>query len=269
MTSKIKESINNMKKITYFLSFLLLFATSANSKTLEQKLNVNIGVFDAAKVIMTYSLDDKNYAFSSNVETNGLFAKLYYFNALYSTKGKILNNKFITQDYNYISKSKSHTRTKKLVFDEKGKLIERISTKNKKEKKVKINLANKNFDFNDLQSVFAYLTKQIKDNSLCSIQKDVFDGKKTYKISVKDEGFTLINEKDINYKGQAKKCSIIIKRTDSEDDDLLFSTTADRPINFWVADEQQTLMPFIVKIEIDSTPLGKVKAYTTDINVKD
>ena len=156
-----------------------------------------------------------------------------------------------------------------MVFDEKGKLIERISTKNKKEKKVKINLANKNFDFNDLQSVFAYLTKQIKDNSLCSLQKDVFDGKKTYKISVKDEGFTLINEKDINYKGQAKKCSIIIKRTDSEDDDLLFSTTADRPINFWVANEQQTLMPFIVKIEIDSTPLGKVKAYITDINVKD
>ncbi len=267
MTLKNKESINNMKKITYFLSFLLLFAMPANSKTLEQKLSVNIGVFDAANVTMSYSLDGTNYAFSSNVETAGLFGKLYYFSALYSTLGKISNNKFITKEYSYISKSKSHTRTKKLVFDDKGTLLERISSKDKKEKKVKINLGDKFFDFNDLQSVFAYLARQLKNKSLCNIEKEVFDGKKTYKISVKDEGPTNIEDEDVAYKGTAQKCSLIIKRTDFEDDDLLFSTTADRPVNFWIAYKQE--MPFVAKIEIDSTPLGKLKAYTTDVNIKE
>ncbi len=258
-----------MKKIIYFLNFLLVFALPINAKTLEQKLNVEIGVFDAAKVIMSYSIDDKKYAFSSNVETAGMFAKLYYFSATYATNGNILNNKFITKDYSYVSKSKSSVRTKKLVFDDVGTLLERISSKNKKEKKVKIDITNQVFDFNDLQSVFAYLVKQLSNNKICDMEKEVFDGKKKYKITIKNEGNTNINDEDVEYKGEAQKCNLFIKRTDYDDDDLLFSTTAERPINFWIAREKESLMPFVVKIEIDSTPLGKLKAYTTDIIVKE
>lgn len=269
MPLKNKESLNKMKKIIYFLSFIFLCTFPAKSKTLEQKLNVNIGIFDAAKVTMSYSLDDVSYAFSSNVETDGLFAKLYYFSALYSTTGKINDNQFITQNYSYTSKSSSHIRTKQLVFDKLGTLLERISSKDKKDKKVKINLNGKLFDFNDLQTVFAYLAQQIKNDSVCSMEKEVFDGKKSYQITVKDKGFSTIDEKDISYKGDAKKCSIFIKRLDVDDDDLLFSNTADRPIYFWIAKEKETLMPFVVKIEIDSTPLGKLKAYTTEVNIKE
>ena len=258
-----------MKKIICFLSFLLLISPFAKSKTLEQELNVEIGIFDAAKVVMSYSLDDRLYNFSSKVETSGLFAKLYYFSALYSSNGSVKNDSFIAKDYNYISKSKSHTRTKKLVFDEQGNLIERISSKDKKEKKVDINLGDKHFDFHDLQSVFAYLTKQLKESKFCDMQKEVFDGKKTYKVTIKDEGNVIINDEDVNYKGDAKKCSLFIKRVDFEEDDLLFNTTAERPIYFWVVQDQKTLMPYVAKIEIDSTPLGKLKAYTTNVNIKD
>ena len=267
MALKTKESINKMKKITYFLSFLLLFALPVQSKTLEQDLNVNIGIFDAAKVTMTYSLDNKSYAFSSNVETAGLFAKLYYFSALYSTNGKILNNKFVAQNYSYTSKSGSNTRTKQLVFDDLGKLIERISAKNNKQKKVQIKIPDIKFDANDLQTIFAKLALQIKNHNFCAMEKEVYDGKKTYKISVKDEGKTTLNDQDISYTGEALKCSVFIKRTDTNDDDLLFNSTAERPIHIWIAYKQK--MPFVAKIEIDSTPLGKLKAYTTDVNVKD
>lgn len=267
MSLKTKESINNMKKITYFLSFLLLFALPLKAKSLEQKLSVNVGLFDAARVTMLYSLDDKSYAFSSQVETAGLFGKLYSFDATYSTKGKILNNKFIAQDYNYVAKSKSHIRTKKLVFDDLGNLLERISKKDNKEKKVKINSNDEVFDFNDLQSVFAYLAKNLQNNSLCDMEKEVFDGKKKYKISITDKGETTLDDKDVEYKGKAKKCSIFIKRTDNEAEDLLFDNTSDRPISVWIAYKEK--MPFVAKIEIDSTPLGKLKAYTTDVNIKE
>jgi len=256
-----------MKFFISCLIFLCIFAIPVNSKMLEQDLNVNIGVFDAAKVKMVYSLENKSYAFSSNVETDGLFGNFYYFSALYSTKGKISNNELITQDYNYISKSSSNIRSKRLVFDNSGKLIERISAKNNKEKKVQIKMPDTKFDANDLQTIFAQLALQLKNNNFCAMEKEVYDGKKTYKISAKDEGKSILNDNDIIYKGETLKCSIIIKRTDSEDDDLLFSATADKTIKFWVAYEQE--MPFIAKIEIDSTPLGKLKAYTTKVNVKD
>ena len=256
-----------MKKFAVFFNFLFLFAFSAQSKTLEQNLNVNIGIFNAASVNMTYSLDNKNYAFSSKVETAGVFSKLYHFNALYSTNGKIVNNKFIAQDYRYTSESSSNIRTKQLVFDNLGKLIERISSKNNKEKKIKITLPEINFDANDLQTVFATLASQISKNNFCAMEKEVFDGKKTYKISVKDEGKTTLNDKDVNYKGEALQCSIFIKRTNAEDDDLLFNSTAERPVYVWIGYKQK--MPFVAKIEIDSTPLGRLKAYTTEVNVKD
>lgn len=256
-----------MKKFSYLLTFVVLLSFPVKSKTLEQKLNVHIGVFDAANATMKYSLDDKSYAFSSVVETAGLFGKLYYFSALYSTKGKIVDNKFITQDYQYTSKSSSHTRTKKLIFDEFGTLYERQSSKDYKKKNVKIDVKKHVHDFNDLQSVFAYLTKQLQESKFCDMKKTVFDGKKTYEISIQDEGMTDFQDTDVSYKGKALKCSMVIKRTDNQDDDLLFDTTANRKIYFWVANHEQ--MPFVAKIEIDSTPLGKLKAYTTDVNIKE
>ena len=255
-----------MKKISCLLS-VLLWALPVDSKTLEQNLNVNIGIFDAARATMQYEIDENSYAFSSAVKTAGLFGKLYYFDALYSTKGKIVDNKFITQSYQYTSKSSSHTRTKELVFDKLGTLYERKSSKDNKEKIVKIDVKNQTFDFNDLQSVFAYLTKQLKENRFCDTKQTVFDGKKTYQISITDEGLTDFADKDVAYKGKALKCSMIIKRTDTQDDDLLFNTTAEREIYFWIAKHEQ--MPFVAKIEIDSTPLGKLKAYTTDVNIKE
>lgn len=256
-----------MKKIICFLSFLLLLPFRAECMALEQNLNVEIGIFNAAETTMFYNLDDNSYSFSSKVETAGLFSKLYYFNALYNTKGKIKDNKFITQNYDYVSKSSSHTRTKKLVFDDLGTLIKRVSSKDTKEKTVAIDVGGINFDFNDLQSVFAYLAKQLKDNKFCDMQKEVFDGKKTYKVTVKDEGFIDFYDEDVSMQGKALKCSMFIERTDNQDDDLLFSTTANRPINFWIMYQKE--MPYIAKIEIDSTPLGKLKAYTTNINIKD
>ena len=251
------------KKLVYFFSFLILYAFNVNAKTLEQDLNVEIGVFNAAKVKMTYAIDNSSYAFSSKVQTAGLFSKLYHFDAVYSTKGLIKDKKFITQNYQYISKSSSHTRTKELVFDKLGTLIERKSSKDNKAKTVKVNLNNHQFDFNDLQSVFAYLVKQVKENKFCDIEKQVFDGKKSYHISVKDEGIDYLDDQ------KTLKCSLFIKRTDNKDDDLLFDTTAERPIYFWIGNEQKTLLPYVIKIEIDSTPLGRLKAYTTDVNIKE
>ena len=61
-----------------------------------------------------------------------------------------------------------------------------------------------------------------------------------------------------------------IQSLDKEDDgDLLWNTTADRPIYFWVLQDGESKLPFLAKIEITSTPLGRLKAYTTEVIIKD
>ena len=56
---------------------------------------------------------------------------------------------------------------------------------------------------------------------------------------------------------------------DEDDNDLLWSTTSDRPVYFWILQDKTSGLPYLAKIEIKSTPLGKLKAFTTAIVAKD
>lgn len=257
-----------MKNVIKFLVLFFCYCPLVHA-AVEQQLNVRIGPFDAARVQMVYDIGKQDYAFASKVQTAGFFSKLHQFWAEYSSRGDIKNNKLITKDYRYTSQTKSHHRTKQLVFDESGKLDYRLSSKNHKPKKVDIELPDTPFDASDMQTVFSALVKQFQDNKFCAMQKTVFDGKKNYHITLEDEGKTVLQDSEIPFNGEAWKCSLFIKSLDSEDDDLLLSTTADRPVYFWIMLDEKTKLPFLAKIEIDSTPLGRLKAYTTKVDIKD
>lgn len=259
-----------MKNIVSFLILICLLPTAVFGKTVEHHLNAEIGIFDAARITMSYELKNNTYKFSSVVKTAGMFGKLYLFEALYSSHGFFKNRHAVTRNYSYETKSSSHTRTKQLVFDENGILDYRLSSKDGKPKRVDITLPDTPFDASDLQTVFAMLARQIKEDKFCDMQKIVFDGKKNYKVVIKDEGKEKLSDEDIPYSGDSLKCSLYISSLEKEeDDDLLWNTTADRPIYFWVLEDNQTKLPFLAKIEIKSTPLGKLKAYTTGISIKD
>ena len=180
-----------MKNIVYFFIFCCLLPNCVQAATVEHRLNVGIGFFDAARVSMTYNLDKQSYEFASTVKTAGTFGKLYLFEALYSSEGIFKDGHTITRDYRYETKSSSHLRTKQLVFDENGVLDHRLSSKDGKPKRVEITLPDTPFDASDLQTVFASVARQIIDNNFCAMEKTVFDGKKNYKVVFKDEGYLL------------------------------------------------------------------------------
>ena len=259
-----------MKNIAVFLLFICLLPSAALSAGIEHQLNVRIGFFDAARVKMNYNLTGNKYNFSSAVATAGTFADLYEFNASYSSSGIFKKDKVITQDYNYVTKNKSHTRTKQLVFDKNGVISHRLSSKDGEPKRVDITPPEMPFDAYDMQTVFAVLTRQITSSQFCDMEKVIFDGKKTYKIIIRDEGKETLNDPEIAFNGEALKCSMYITALDDEgDNDLLWSTTADRPVYFWILHDKKSGLPYLTKIEIKSTPLGKLKAYTTAIVAKD
>ena len=259
-----------MKKIILPALLSLFVCHSAQAFTVSHDFTVILGVFNASKTNFSYSLSPENYAVNSTVKTAGLFDSLYPFEAVYATTGKIKKNGLETASYKYHSKSRFSKRSKELVYDKNGNPLYRISSKNDKSKKVKIEENQNNADTTDLQTVLAKLAKQYNELRFCDSRMEVFDGKRRFDVIFKDEGIEELSANDYSdIEGKAAKCSMYIDKLNSKEDDLLWELTSERPIYFWLMEDKDKKVPFIAKISINETPLGKLDAYAKNITVKD
>lgn len=260
-----------MRRFVPVLLFFCTFASIAQAFSVEHDFNVTLGVFNASKTTFEYSLTPKHYQVNSEVSTAGLFDTLYPFKAIYSTTGRIKKKELETTSYKYESKSRFTKRTKELVYDDQGTPLYRISSKNDgKEKKVDLQNDLKNKDTTDLQTVFAKLAKQYNDLQFCDARMEVFDGKRRFDVIFKDEGFEEITlNGTLKITGKASKCSMYIDKLNSKDDDLLWELTSKHPVYFWIMEEPNQKVPFIAKIEIEETQLGKLVVYAKNIKVKE
>lgn len=254
-------------KIIFFL-FVLFASHPAFAQKVEQYMNVEIGPFNAADLKLAYELGQKEYHFLTEIKTAGLFHSLYPFVAVYETKGAKIRDSFSARQYGYQTQSRNHIRTKSFVFDQNGILKSRISSKDNERKEVLITLPKEKVDAYDIQTVMAMLAEQLSKNHFCAMEKTVFDGKKQYRVLVQDEGKTTLKDPVTSQKKQALKCSLKLIGGEKQKGDLLWEMTAKKPVYFYILTDPKTKLPFIAKIEIDSTPLGDLKAYTTDINFK-
>lgn len=259
-----------MKKYGLFLLFLLIFGTKAHAFSVNHDFTVFLGPFNASKTNFEYAVSPEDYHVRSTVKTFGMFDTLYPFEAQYATTGKIKNNQLETSSYKYKSKSRFSRREKQLVYDGKGIPVYRISSKNGKEKKVNIEQNLNNKDTTDLQTVFAELARQYSTMKFCDSRMEVFDGKRRFDVIFRDEGKEELKPgKYLPYGGTANKCSMYIDKLGSDAEDLLWEVSSDRPVYFWILEDKESKAPFIAKIEIESTPLGKLQVFTHNITVKD
>lgn len=252
-----------IKKLLYIFLFCGLFAFDLNAATVEQKFKVEIGIFDAAKVNISYSFDNQTYQFLSHIQTDGLFNKFYSFQASYLTKGSFSNNIFKTSDYHYKTKSSSHIRTKQLLFDENGVLVSRLSSKDGNERLVGVELPKQKTDAYDMQTVLAMLIQNLIENQSCEMKKTVFNSKRIYHVLINDNGKETLEGKDVH------KCSFYIKQENTDKGDLLWQTTAERPVYFYLKQDEKTKLSYLAYLKIPSTPLGELIAYMTDLTIKE
>ena len=271
VSRNIKERINFMKKFTiYFIAVLLLFPTASHAFSVKHDLFVTVGAFDASLTEFTYTLKPDEYKINSNVSTNGFFNTLYPFQAQYNTSGKLVGDKMITTDYNYNSKSRFNTRSKKVFFSPTGEPLYQISAKNAKEKKRTFAKSPTPADTFDLQTIFARMAWQYNQVGFCDSKLAVYDGKRRFDVIFKDEGSDVLPPDGRSfYSGKAAKCSFHIVKLLSDDDDSLWEFTANKPIYFWIARDPKTNYPFIAHVLVQDTPLGKLNAYTTNITIEE
>ncbi len=266
----IKERIKLMQKITIFFFICLFWCFEAVAFTVKHNLFVTVGSFDASKTEFTYTLKPESYEITSAVATNGFFDTVYPFKAQYHTSGLIKKDILITTDYNYTSRSRFNTRSKQVLYNNAGEPISQISSKNGKSKQRQFKPSPVKADTFDLQTVLAKLTRQYNKLGFCDSQLVVYDGKRSFKVIFKDEGTeTLPQEEHSFYTGETAKCSLQIDKLLNEDDDTLWEFSANKPIYFWIARDKNTNRPFIAKVQIKSTPLGELNAYTSKITIEE
>lgn len=257
-----------IKKICFCLIFGML-ATSASALEVRHNLTAFVGPFNAATAEFTYRLQPATYAVESIIRTNGAFNTLYPFEANYNTGGKIAKDNMLTTDYRYKSQSRFNSRSKQTFYDANGNPLYQISGKNGKNKRRDIKLPADGLPATDLQTVLAIVIKRYNEMRFCAGRMPVFDGKRRFDVIFADEGTETVTANRYSpFAGPAAKCSMYIDKLQEKGDDLLWQLTSDRPIYFWIMQDPSSRAPFIAKIAVQETPLGKMNVYTTKIEVK-
>lgn len=255
---------NEMRLFLFFITIFFINISSVRAIEVKHNIETSIGFFDACKETFSYNFyKDKNYIVKTSIETTGTFGALYPFKASYNSVGTFDGLNFKPQDYFYETSSRFKNRTKEIFYKD-GIPQYRVSTKNDKKRTDKI-IVDKNYTSSiDLLSVFGVLAKKINDTGKCDLEHYSFNGKRYSKSVIKYEGKERIDTG--YYKGRAVKCRYDLHL--SEDADAGFLLSKDVPVYFWVLKDKDTDAYFLAKIEVESTPFGKLKAITTNVEIK-
>jgi len=257
-----------LKRKIYLFVVCLMFAKMSFAVTLTQNFDVHIGIFDAAQVVFQYQYDGLHFYTKADINTENLFDTLYPFKGRYESWGRVNNSKVLPENYQTKTQSRHHIRTKKILYNRQGIAYKRISTKDEKRGEAAIVNVPKTADAADLQSVFAELIMQFSKTGSCKLQKEIYDGKKYYRL-ISEDGETQKRYFDYNKTTyEAHLCSVYLENLKNNNDNILWDVSADKPINLWVKTDEQTKIPVVLEIGIDSTPLGALKVIPTTVEIK-
>lgn len=252
-----------MKKYIFaFYTLMCFFFGEAKALGVREILKVEIGPFDAATAELSYQRNGADYNFSSFVQTTGMFDVFYSFQALYQTKGQMKNGRFVATDYAQETLTSAHKRTKRLLFDQDDMLYRRESSKDNKKKMVDIVVPDMEIDAFDIQTVLMMLVDHLQKTNMCALEKTVFNGKKIYRLTVKDSKTNEENQEEL------QKCEVMIHQENAEKGDLLWQVSSERFIDAYFSKTPKGLL-FLKKLEINSTPLGKLEAVCQKVEEED
>lgn len=260
-----------MKKTILAAIISAILTRPAYAYNVTHNFTVFLGPFNASNTVFNYNITPQSYSVKSTVDTYGFFGSVYPFTAEYLTTGKIQKQVLSTTSYKSYSQSRFNTRHKEMFYNKDGKPTYRISSKNKiAGKKIEILPPPDDIHTTDLQTVLADMIVQYTKMKFCNSRMHVFDGKKRFDVIFSDEGTEDIEANEFSrFSGKAVKCSFYADDLGQKHDDLIFSLTPENPIYFWILEDAETKLPFIARIENQSTPLGKLVVYTNKIEIKD
>ncbi|MBR2274416.1 MAG: DUF3108 domain-containing protein [Alphaproteobacteria bacterium] len=256
-----------MRKKIFFLLWCCCCSFEVGAVTLSQQLAVEIGVFDAADVAFSYKEQDNSFHAKADILTTHTFDAFYPFHGLYESWGKI-TPAILPQLYQTYTKSRHHVRQKKIFYNPQGKAYKRLSIKDNQSSEKEIKPLFVTAHAADAQTILAELIHHFQYTNSCALVREIYDGKKHYKVFIKDMGLDTRFFEFNAHTEPARLCLVYFENLKDDDDDIMSKIGPDNPIKLWLGRHQQTKMPFVLEIGVDSTPLGALKVLPKTLELK-
>lgn len=181
-------------------------------KKIDLAYDVYAGGFKALRADLELDLAQKAYDMELKTSTQGFIGGLFPWSATYNTSGHAENGKLLPTIHTAKSQWKQKVKLTEMTFDPKGNLLKTVvqdGEKNKVERDIKKELSQ---DAVDMLTGTLLMMQSTKNTEKCAGSYPVFDGKRRFNITLKDDGTELIKQtKFSTFSGKALKCTVKVE----------------------------------------------------------
>ena len=140
-----------LNNIFVFL-FIFIFIKGLAAKNFSANYKIELGPLDLGTMEWALLIEKNNYTTSVILRDRGVFSKIYSFDGEYSSKGKIVNDIFVSSKYTQYWKTKKKTKWIEIIF--KDKKISSLALKPIEKERPRINYLNIENGVSGAPSVF-------------------------------------------------------------------------------------------------------------------
>ncbi|MDE1150935.1 MAG: DUF3108 domain-containing protein [Micavibrio sp.] len=178
-------------------------------KKMGLKYDVYAGGFQALSANLEMDLTKKAYDIGLDAKTEGFIGSLFPWEASYSTSGHSEKGVLIPSLSTSRSTWKKSVKTTEMAYDPKGALVKSTTQADNKttvQRDFKKELSQ---DAVDMLTGTLLMMQNTKNTQKCEGSFPVFDGKRRYNITLKDDGKEMLEKSKYSaFKGEALRCTL-------------------------------------------------------------
>lgn len=181
----------------------------AEPKKLALQYDVYAGGFHALDASMELDLDRKAYDIGVDAKTQGFIGKLFPWQASYSTSGRAVKGVLVPTSSTARSSWRGKEDVTEMGYDPKGRLIKtttQAGAKTTVNRDIDKSMAT---DAVDILTSALLMMQHAKNTQKCEGSFPVFDGKRRFNITLKDNGTEVIKKSKYSaFAGEALRCTL-------------------------------------------------------------
>lgn len=181
-------------------------------RKLELAYDVYAGGFKALRADLEMDLGKKAYDMELQASTQGFIGDLFPWSATYSTSGHAEKGQLVPSLHTSKSEWRKKTKLTELSYDPKGHVLKSTTqdgTKTTVSRDIKRELADNAVD---MLTGTLLMMQSAKNTEKCAGTFPVFDGKRRFNITLKDEGVATIAKSTYSkFSGPALKCTVKVE----------------------------------------------------------
>ncbi len=178
---------------------------------LNLKYDVYAGGFKALNASLVMDLNKKAYDLQLKAETQGFIGGLFPWKASYNTSGHADKGLLVPSVYTERSSWKNNEKVTEMDYGPNGKVLKSTTQDGLKvsvERDIKDVLTK---DTVDLLTGTLVMLQSVKNTNHCAGSFPVFDGKRRFNITLKDNGTEKLEASDYShFEGEAMRCTLEI-----------------------------------------------------------